>query len=228
MNPNRVRNVPNRVPIRNALVSTADKRGLKELVDALWQRSPELTLYSTGGTFQTCLGAARTAGKVDRVREISTYTGQPEMDGGLVKSLDWKIYLGLLSEPFNQSHGADLERQGAVAFDLVVCNFYPFETTVNASGTTVENARAFIDIGGPGMVRAAAKNFLRVAVLTSPERYGSFLASLDGDATDLDTRFDLARIAFSTVVDYDRAISKYLEGVAFDDLAVYQRVGSVP
>jgi phosphoribosylaminoimidazolecarboxamide formyltransferase/IMP cyclohydrolase len=118
----------------------------------------------------------------------------------------------LLTETYNPSHQADLERTGAVPLDMVVVNLYPFEATVAREGVTVEEARANVDIGGPCMMRAAAKNYLRVAAVVEPADYGSLVASLrahDG-CLNLTTRFELARKAFAQSVAYDQAISEYL------------------
>ncbi len=147
------------------------------------------------------------------LRQVSDYTGQPEMQGGLVKTLDFKIYLGLLSETDNASHRADLARTGAAAIDMVVVNLYPFEQTVAAAQATLEDARANIDIGGPCMVRAAAKNFHRVAVLADPSDYPAVveeLAKQDGTLR-LATRYRLAQKAFRLIARYDAAIADYLD-----------------
>ena len=135
------------------------------------------------------------------------------MQGGLVKTLDFKIYLGLLAETYNASHAADLQRAGAAAIDCVVVNLYPFEQTIARTGATLEDARANVDIGGPCMIRAAAKNFHRVAVLTDPADYASFTEELgrqDG-AVSLATRYRLAQKAFRLIAHYDEAIARYLE-----------------
>jgi phosphoribosylaminoimidazolecarboxamide formyltransferase/IMP cyclohydrolase len=123
---NSVRSAQDRIPLRHALVSTYDKRGLDELVRGLASACPGIRLYSTGGTYDS-LRELLSGGAPNAVLiKVSDYTGQPEMKGGLVKTLDWKIYLGLLAETGDPAHAADLERSGAVAFDLVVANLYPF------------------------------------------------------------------------------------------------------
>ena len=174
---NRVTEIDNLVEIEHALVSVSDKALLETLVPGLRAVNPKLRIYSTGGTYERIAellgGASR-----DRLVSVSDYTGQPEMQGGLVKTLDFKIYLGLLSETYNEAHRADIARVGGVTFDLVVVNLYPFEKTVAAPGVTAEAARGNIDIGGPCMLRAAAKNFLRVAAVCDPRDYAGLLEEL--------------------------------------------------
>jgi phosphoribosylaminoimidazolecarboxamide formyltransferase / IMP cyclohydrolase len=209
---NRVHRVDDAVSIARVLVSVADKSGLDGLVRGLVAQNDRMVFYATGGTYDAL---RRVSGNEGRVRSVSEYTGQPEMQGGLVKTLDFKIYLGLLSETYNDDHAADLARTGAIAFDLVVSSLYPFEKTVAVADVTLEDARANIDIGGVTLVRAAAKNFLRVACLTSPEQYDTFIraTSANGGASTLAQRFSLAREAFVAIADYDRAIATYLAGV---------------
>ena len=136
-------------------MSVSDKRGLEEFVPALVQACPGVKIYSTGGTYvkvKEILGDKAEGTLV----AVSDYTGQPEMQGGLVKTLDFKIYLGLLSETYNDAHQADIKRLDAKAIDMVVVNLYPFRETVAKEGVTPEMARTNIDIGGPCMVRASA------------------------------------------------------------------------
>ena len=130
---------------------------------------------------------------------VSDYTGQPETQGGLVKTLDFKIYLGLLTETYNAAHQADLARTLAVPLDLVVVNLYPFRETIAKEGVTVEEARANIDIGGPCMIRASAKNYLRVASVVDPADYPMLLNELKNNAGRLSvtTRFGFAQKAFA-------------------------------
>lgn len=213
MSVNFVERIEDRVAVRNVIVSVSDKQGLGEFVAGLCEAAEGARFYSTGGTYKALEGVLG-AGS-DRLVSVSDYTGQPEMQGGLVKTLDFKIYLGLLSESFNEAHDADLARTGAVRFDMVVANLYPFRETVAREEATPEMARANIDIGGPCMVRASAKNFLRVAVVTSPSRYGWVLDRLreGAGALDLETRFELAREAFAHTAGYDAAIRAYLDGL---------------
>jgi len=209
---NIVRQIDDWVKIQRVLVSVSDKSGLGELIQGLIEINPGIHFYSTGGSYSAIaamLGADRAA---HYLTQVSHYTGQPEMQGGLVKTLDFKIYLGLLSETYNEAHQADLARTGAVPFDMVVCNLYPFEATVARAGVTIEEARANIDIGGPCMIRAAAKNYLRVAPVVDPADYPELLAFLrvhDG-RLNLSKRFELARKAFALTARYDAAISSFL------------------
>ncbi len=208
------------VPIRRAIVSVADKSGLEELVPALLDLCPGITFYSTGGTQREMarLLAGRAA---QQLVAISDYTGQPEMQGGLVKTLDFKVYLGLLSETYNQAHAADLARAGALPFDLVVSNLYPFDEAIRRDDATPETARGNIDIGGPCLIRAAAKNFLRVAVLVDPADYEPVLTELGARSGSLAlaTRHHLALKAFALTTTYDGAIVRYLVQKPFAEVA---------
>ncbi|MCW8800000.1 MAG: hypothetical protein OQK71_03635, partial [Desulfobacter sp.] len=146
--------------------------------------------------------------------------GQPETQGGLVKTLDFKIYLGLLTETYNPAHQGDLKRTHALPIDMVIVNLYPFTQTVAKENVTVENARGNIDIGGPTMIRAAAKNFIRVASVVDPKSYDGILALLktkDG-ALGLNDRYSLASKAFEHTAQYDRAIADYLAGLSKKDV----------
>ncbi len=209
---NMVEQVDDAVAIERVLVSVSDKAGLDAFIPELVGVNPRLTLYSTGGTYQAIKELLGEAAASRHLVQVSDYTGQPEMQGGLVKTLDFKIYLGLLSETYNLAHVRDLARLQAVKIDMVVVNLYPFVKTVSAPGATPEQARANIDIGGPCMVRAAAKNFLRVASVTDPADYPRILAELGqgGGALTLKTRFELARKAFAHTAAYDAAIAGYL------------------
>ena len=217
---NRVREVVDLVAVRNVLLSVADKSGLEELVRGLLSVNPNMHFYSTGNTHRRIsevLGSSASA----NLTRVSDYTGQPEMQGGLVKTLDFKIYLGLLSETDNPDHAADISRTGAVNFDLVVVNLYPFALAVATPGASCEDARAHIDIGGPAMLRAAAKNYLRVAALCDPKGYSSFIDDLTKQkgATSLRQRFELCRKAFEHTARYDTSISEYLTAIEVDEVA---------
>ncbi|MCX7681629.1 MAG: hypothetical protein N2508_06665 [Anaerolineae bacterium] len=209
---NIVRQIDNWVKVQRVLVSVSDKAGLEGLIAGLIEINPEVHFYSTGGSYNAITAILGPEKTPRYLTQVSEYTGQPEMQGGLVKTLDFKIYLGLLSETYNEAHRADLARTGAVPFDMVVCNLYPFEATVARAGTTVEEARANIDIGGPSMIRAAAKNYLRVAPVVDPADYPELLAfprAHEGKLS-LEKRFELACKAFALTARYDAAISSFL------------------
>ena len=213
---NIVEKIDGNVPVRHALISVSDKTGLEDLVKGLLNTLPSVRILSTGGTYakiRQILGPNAD----DTLAPVSQYTGQPETQGGLVKTLDFKIYLGLLTETHNPAHREDLQRTGAVPIDLVVVNLYPFAKTVANAGVTLEEARANIDIGGPCMIRASAKNFHRVAVVVNPGDYAGLTSSLEetGGATRLEDRFLWARKAFAHTAAYDKHISTYMDSVDF-------------
>ena len=219
MSLNIVTETDNRVQIRNVLMSVSDKTGLDEFVPALVKACPGVRIYSTGGTYakiKELLGDAASESLV----AVSDYTGQPEMQGGLVKTLDFKIYLGLLSETYNDAHQADLKRLSAQPIDMVVVNLYPFQATVAKEGVTPEMARTNIDIGGPCMVRASAKNYLRVASVTDPLDYPCLVQELESQSgtLGLDTRFKLMKKAFTHTAEYDTAISKFFTSRTWEEV----------
>jgi len=213
MRMNIVDRIDEHVSVRNVLISVSDKTGLEELVPRLKEISPEIRFLSTGGTYKRLkeiLGSA-----ADQcLMQVSDYTGQHETQGGLVKTLDFKIYLGLLTETYNEAHQADLQRTSGVPIDMVVVNLYPFEATIAQEGVSVEKARGNIDIGGPCMIRAAAKNFIRVASVVDPGDYGSIVDELAAQrgCTSLKMRYHLACKAFAHTAAYDNAIAAYLAG----------------
>ncbi len=209
---NIVNQVDDCVRIERVLVSVSDKRGLEELIPGLLGINPAVQFFSTGGTYRAIVQILGESEASSHVTQISDYTGQPETQGGLVKTLDFKIYLGLLTETYNKAHQADMARTGAVPLDMVVVNLYPFEATIARQGVTVEEARAHIDIGGPCMLRAAAKNYLRVVPVVDPDDYTELLRQLEAGngALDLATRFAYARKAFAHTAAYDAAIAAYL------------------
>ena len=220
MSINVVERIDDRVKVRNILVSVSDKSGLETFVPRLLEINPELRILSTGGTYGR-LSEILGAGGAGRLQQVSEYTGQPETQGGLVKTLDFKIYLGLLTETYNDAHQQDLQRTGSAPIDMVVVNLYPFAETIAREGVTVEQARGNIDIGGPCMIRASAKNFIRVASVVDPADYGRItdeLAANEG-CTSLALRFSLARKAFEHTAVYDRTIADYLARRSFDDVA---------
>ena len=216
---NIVKDIDSRVAVKHVLMSVSDKTGLETFVPALVKACPGVKIYSTGGTYtkvREILGDAAEGTLV----AVSDYTGQPEMQGGLVKTLDFKIYLGLLSETYNDAHQADLKRLAAQPIDMVVVNLYPFQQTVAKEGVTPEMARTNIDIGGPCMVRASAKNYLRVASVTDPMDYANLATELadHGGTLGLDTRFRLMKKAFTHTAQYDKAISEFFTTRTWDEV----------
>ena len=218
MSMNIVEKIDDLVKIQHVLVSVSDKRGLEPFIPQLVEINPDIKIFSTGGTFnaiQEILGES-----ADRVlSQVSDYTGQPETQGGLVKTLDFKIYLGLLTETYNDAHQDDLKRTGAVAIDMVIGNLYPFKETISKPDVTVEQARGNIDIGGPCMIRASAKNFIRVASVVDPADYETIISDLkkNGGAISLDLRFQLAQKAFDHTAVYDRTIADFLKSKLCDE-----------
>ncbi|MBO7654402.1 MAG: hypothetical protein J6U40_05720 [Kiritimatiellae bacterium] len=215
---NIVREIDGRVAIRHVLMSVSDKSGLETFVPALVAACPDVTIYSTGGTYTAIEKILGPEAAAKHLVAVSAYTGQPEMQGGLVKTLDFKIYLGLLSETYNEAHQRDLARTQGVAIDMVVVNLYPFQKTVAREGVTPEEARTNIDIGGPCMVRASAKNYLRVASVTDPADYAKLIDELSANKGTLafETRLALMKKAFAHTAQYDTAIAAFFAGVTDD------------
>ena len=196
----------------NALLSVSDKTGIIELASALHQLG--IQLISTGGT------AKLLAGHGLPVKEVAELTGFPEMLDGRVKTLHPKVHGGLLARRDLPEHMAALSAHGIDTIDLLVVNLYPFEATVAQPGCTLEDAIENIDIGGPAMVRSAAKNWKDVAVLTDASQYATVLAELQAHgAVSQDTRFALSVAAFNRISQYDGAISDYLSAVQPDGRA---------
>ncbi|MCX5880838.1 MAG: hypothetical protein NTU74_03270 [Deltaproteobacteria bacterium] len=207
------------IEVRNVLISVSDKSNLKQLVTQLLEINPQVTLYSTGGTYNAIREFLGTRAETC-LKQVSDYTGQPETQGGLVKTLDFKIYLSILTETYNAEHQGDLARTGAVPFDMVVVNLYPFKQTISKPGVTVEQARGNIDIGGPCMIRASAKNFIRVASVVDPEDYSAILSEMRAanGRISLDLRFRLAQKAFGHTAAYDRMIAEYLNARTIENV----------
>lgn len=190
-------------PIRRALISVYDKTGLLQLAEGLREFGVEL--LSTGGT-RKVLNEAGFA-----VCDISEATGFPEILDGRVKTLHPRIHAGILAVRDNPHHEQTLRHHEIKPIDLVVCNLYPFEATAARPGSTHEEVVENIDIGGPSMIRAAAKNYHDVAVATSPDQYHEIVAELRANKglLDLPTRERLAAVAFARTAAYDQAISSY-------------------
>src|SRR5688572_23716991 len=190
------------IAARRALISLSDKSGLDQLAAGLTRHGIELV--STGGT------AARLRELGHDVRDISDLTGFPEMMDGRVKTLHPKIHGGLLAVRDDPDHAAAMIAHGIGAIDLVVVNLYPFASTV-ARGAGRDEIIENIDIGGPSMVRSAAKNHAFVAIVTDPADYEELAGELDtsGGMTSLDFRRRLAAKAFAATAAYDSAISQW-------------------
>ena len=225
MSINVVEDIDNQVKVNHVLVSVSDKQGLESFVPRLLALNPDIRFFSTGGTFNR-LKEIIGSGFESCLTQVSDYTGQPETQGGLVKTLDFKIYLGLLTETYNDAHQEDLKRTQAVPIDMVVVNLYPFKETISKAGVTVEQARGNIDIGGPCMIRAAAKNFIRVASVVDPADYERIIAEMErrDGATTLSLRFGLAQKAFEHTAVYDRTITDFLSAQALSDVSACYRL----
>lgn len=197
-----------RLPVRRALLSVSDKTGLIELAQALAARGIEL--LSTGGTAK----ALRDAGLA--VRDVSDVTGFPEIMDGRVKTLHPKVHGGLLGRPGIDE--AVMAEHGIAPIDLLVLNLYPFEKVSADPGASLDALIENIDIGGPAMLRAAAKNFARVAVATDPAQYAALVDELEANDGTLSakTRFALAVAAFNRVAQYDACISDVLSSIQDD------------
>ena len=192
--------------MQRALISVSDKRGIVELARGLSELDVEI--ISTGGT-ASLLRQNRIA-----VKDVSEITGFPEMMDGRVKTLHPKIHGGILALRDHPEHLAQMKAQGIIPIDLVVVNLYPFEATV-ARGAPFAEIVEQIDIGGPTLVRAAAKNYAHVAVIVDPADYGDVLAELRERGGELseETRFRLVCKAFQHTAHYDGAISNYLDSL---------------
>ncbi|MCF8067318.1 MAG: hypothetical protein K9L30_01910 [Desulfobacterales bacterium] len=211
MSINVVDKIDDLVKVKNVLLSVSDKSGLESLVPKLLEFNPDMKFFSTGGTFKK-LKEILGDSAAQSLTPVSDYTGQPETQGGLVKTLDFKIYLGILTETYNDAHAADLARTNAVPIDMVIVNLYPFQQTVAKEGVTIEQARGNIDIGGPCMIRASAKNCLRVASVVDPSDYDMIISEMavNNGSTSLALRYQLARKSFDHTANYDRAIADFL------------------
>ena len=192
----------------NALISVSDKTGILEFAQAL--HGLGIKLLSTGGTAKLLADAGLP------VTEVADHTGFPEMLDGRVKTLHPKVHGGLLARRDLPEHMAALTTHGIDTIDLLVVNLYPFEATVAKPGCTLEDAIENIDIGGPAMVRSAAKNWKDVAVLTDASQYAGVLEELKVGQVSDTTKFTLSVAAFNRISQYDGAISDYLSSIQAD------------
>jgi phosphoribosylaminoimidazolecarboxamide formyltransferase / IMP cyclohydrolase len=220
MSMNVVERIDDLVKVRHVLASVFDKSGLETFIPELIRINPEVKFFSTGGTYKKIKDILGDTAD-DCLTQVSDYTGQPETQGGLVKTLDFKIYLGLLTETYNEAHNEDIQRTGSVHIDMTLCNLYPFKETISKEGVTVEMARGNIDIGGPCMIRASAKNYIRVASVVDPSDYTAILSEMSSNngAVSLGLRYRLAQKAFDHTAVYDRTIADFLGSRAFDEVS---------
>ncbi|MFT8789281.1 bifunctional phosphoribosylaminoimidazolecarboxamide formyltransferase/IMP cyclohydrolase [Komagataeibacter saccharivorans] len=194
---------PKTVPVRRALISVSDKTGLLDLAHALVAHGAEI--LSTGGSARTL----REAGIA--VRDVSEHTGFPEILDGRVKTLVPQVHGGILGRRDLPAHVRQMEEHQIAPIDLVAVNLYPFEATV-ASGAGAEDCIENIDIGGPALIRAAAKNHAHVAIVTDPAQYADVITALENGGTTLDQRTKLAGAAYARTAAYDAAIAAWFAG----------------
>jgi phosphoribosylaminoimidazolecarboxamide formyltransferase / IMP cyclohydrolase len=194
--------------VRRALISLSDKNGLVPFAQGLVRLGFEL--LSTGGTRK----ALEDAGVP--VLDVAKYTGFPEMMDGRVKTLHPKVHGGLLGRPDREDDAKSMDEHGITPFELVVVNLYPFVETISKSNVTPEEAIEQIDIGGPSMLRSAAKNHKYVGVVTSPSQYDRVLSELERGKLTFEFRRELAAAAFEMTARYDRAIADYMAGLTTD------------
>lgn len=193
--------------INRAVVSVSDKQGVGEFARVLAELGVEI--LSTGGTAKSLREQGIT------VVDVSEYTGFPEMMEGRVKTLHPKVHGGILADRSKEDHLSQMKAQGIEPIDMVVVNLYPFEATIAKEGCTLEEAIENIDIGGPTLIRAAAKNNKHVTVVVDPADYTRLARELKegGGAIAEKTNFELAHKAFEHTHHYDGAIAAYLAGV---------------
>ena len=194
--------------IQRALISVTDKSGIEELGRALSRFGVEI--LSTGGTARTLAQAGI------KIREVSDFTGFPEMLDGRVKTLHPKIHGGILGIRTRPEHVEAMNKHNIVPIDLVAVNLYAFEKTIARPDCTLAEAIENIDIGGPTLLRAAAKNYPFVTVLTDPADYSVVIEEMNRSGGSLSeaTNFRLAKKVFKLTHDYDGAISQYLDAPA--------------
>ncbi len=191
------------ITIQRAILSVYDKTGIDRFGKVLAER--DIHILTTGGTSRA-LAAAGVP-----FQEVSDYTGSPEMLGGRVKTLHPIIHGGLLFKRDDETQVREAEDYGIHPIDLVAVNLYPFQATIDKPGVTVDEAVENIDIGGPTMIRSAAKNFKSVVVITDPADYEMVIKEIKTNGgVSMQTRKDLASKAFQHTAEYDRAITEYL------------------
>lgn len=218
-----IHHVTDLIKPEHILVSVFDKNGLEGLVEGILEGNPCVRFYSTGGTGKKIIEILGAQSAVNYI-SVEDFTGAPEMEGGLVKTLHPKIHAGLLAERGNPDHEEYLYKTLAqdagmpgVYFDIFAGNLYPFTAVIAKEGTTSETARVNIDIGGPAMTMASAKNWHSIAVLTSSAQYPKFVQSLKNQNgwISLEQRFALATQAMKTIGEYRMAIGNYFSALDF-------------
>jgi len=214
----KVEKIDGLVPVKNAVITVFDKSRLDILVPGLINTCPDIKIYSTGGTYKKIVEfLGDNAEKY--IQEVSKYTGLPETEGGLVKTLHHKLFLGYLTEKYSTAHQRDLERENAVPIDLFVGNLYPFKQVIASENVDIEDARMNIDIGGPSALRAVAKNWHRVATLIDPNDYLMLLNEIKENkgSTTPQTRFELHKKVFRHTGNYDMAIADFVDPIPFEE-----------
>jgi phosphoribosylaminoimidazolecarboxamide formyltransferase / IMP cyclohydrolase len=189
-----------------ALISLTDKSGIEDFAREL--EGLNIEILSTGGT------AKKMREQGIKVKDVSEFTGFPEMLDGRVKTLHPKVHGGILAQRDNPAHQAKMQEYGLQPIDIIAVNLYAFDKATADPGCTIDNAIENIDIGGPTMLRAAAKNFRDVTVIVDPADYGQVVSELKTSGnTTLKTRFRLARKVFALTSSYDTAIIRWLDRV---------------
>ena len=208
-----------KIPVKNVIVSVFDKTGLETFIPGLIKASPDVKFMSTGGTFKKIQSILEDS-QLDveqYLMQVSEYTDFPEMEGGLVKTLHPKIHAGLLGERNNPAHQEYLknELEGGVFIDMVISNLYPFSEVIAKPDSTFEQARGNIDIGGPTMMRAGAKNFPSCMVVSNPENYEGILTymNVNGGVTGFIQRLKGAAEVFDKTGGYDNIISNHFNKI---------------
>lgn len=212
----RVEEIDDRVPIRTALISVYDKAGLEDFVPGLLEVVPDLRILSTGGTYgrlKQILGE-----DCKNLGDVSSYTGMEEAAGGLVKTIDFRLGLGYLTETYCEEHQQQMEKLGAVPIDLLVWNLYPFVAAASKEGADYEDARMNMDVGGVLANRGCGKNWLRVAAAVDPADYPGLLAELKDTKgyTTLRKRWELMQKVWNMLADDMTAVRDYHKAMPFE------------
>jgi len=208
------------VKVGRALISVSDKNGITDFASVLYELNPDITILSSGGTYKHLKPESEKHGY--KLIEVAEYTGFPESPGGLLKTLHPRVHGAHLLNLDNPDHAKYMNENGIIPTDLVVVNLYPFQKKVE-EGEPIDVIRENIDIGGPTMIRSAAKNFLRVAVVVDPAQYAEVLNELKETSgnTKLKTRFALAARAFNATMEYESNIDRFFSLQLPEEMAEY-------